>query len=309
MEFIKISELFPCLSPQIGHCSQKNPVATSISFQTLPALLDLLNHGLGSAHTGSLCLLLFYFMFRCVMRGLKTEELGEIWASLARSTWFFFQSVAKQNQTLSAWATEEYMECFFRSDQDADHWMTEWQEADHWMTKPMQEELAAFRKFSLSFPAPIPTSHFLFFSPAEAVGLYNLGLTCCLNSLLQVFFMNIHFTRILRRYLLEFPLLPCCLHSILDMGCVFGGLDHQGAVGMLFGPSARCLPCCVCHTLTAPAKAEVAVFRLGNNLWFISWTESLWLVPLFSLTGYNFIPGLLTGHYNKGCVTCSHTTY
>ncbi|KAF4792301.1 Ubl carboxyl-terminal hydrolase 18 [Turdus rufiventris] len=33
----------------------------------------------------------------------------------------------------------------------------------------------------------------------EAVGLYNLGLTCCLNSLLQVFFMNIHFTRILRR--------------------------------------------------------------------------------------------------------------
>lgn len=33
----------------------------------------------------------------------------------------------------------------------------------------------------------------------EAVGLYNLGQTCCLNSLLQVFLMNIHFTRILRR--------------------------------------------------------------------------------------------------------------
>ncbi|NXC39639.1 UBP18 hydrolase, partial [Penelope pileata] len=32
-----------------------------------------------------------------------------------------------------------------------------------------------------------------------AVGLYNIGQTCCLNSLLQVFFMNIHFTRILRR--------------------------------------------------------------------------------------------------------------
>ncbi|NXR21593.1 UBP18 hydrolase, partial [Cinclus mexicanus] len=33
----------------------------------------------------------------------------------------------------------------------------------------------------------------------EAVGLYNLGQTCCLNSLLQVFLMNIRFTRILRR--------------------------------------------------------------------------------------------------------------
>ncbi|NXI72160.1 UBP18 hydrolase, partial [Anseranas semipalmata] len=33
----------------------------------------------------------------------------------------------------------------------------------------------------------------------EAVGLYNIGQTCCLNSLLQVFLMNIHFTRILRR--------------------------------------------------------------------------------------------------------------
>uniref|UniRef100_A0A8C3P155 USP domain-containing protein n=1 Tax=Cyanoderma ruficeps TaxID=181631 RepID=A0A8C3P155_9PASS len=32
-----------------------------------------------------------------------------------------------------------------------------------------------------------------------AVGLYNLGQSCCLNSLLQVFLMNIRFTRILRR--------------------------------------------------------------------------------------------------------------
>ncbi|XP_027756984.1 ubl carboxyl-terminal hydrolase 18-like [Empidonax traillii] len=33
----------------------------------------------------------------------------------------------------------------------------------------------------------------------EAIGLYNLGQSCCLNSLLQVFLMNIHFTGILRR--------------------------------------------------------------------------------------------------------------
>ncbi|XP_030398534.1 ubl carboxyl-terminal hydrolase 18 isoform X2 [Gopherus evgoodei] len=32
-----------------------------------------------------------------------------------------------------------------------------------------------------------------------AIGLYNMGLSCCLNSLLQVFFMNTHFTVILRR--------------------------------------------------------------------------------------------------------------
>ncbi|NXJ81337.1 UBP18 hydrolase, partial [Trogon melanurus] len=34
---------------------------------------------------------------------------------------------------------------------------------------------------------------------AEPVGLYNIGRSCCLNSLLQVFFMNTHFTGILRR--------------------------------------------------------------------------------------------------------------
>ncbi|NXJ59697.1 UBP18 hydrolase, partial [Rostratula benghalensis] len=32
-----------------------------------------------------------------------------------------------------------------------------------------------------------------------AIGLYNVGQSCCLNSVLQVFLMNIHFTRILRR--------------------------------------------------------------------------------------------------------------
>ncbi|XP_009678104.2 ubl carboxyl-terminal hydrolase 18 isoform X1 [Struthio camelus] len=33
----------------------------------------------------------------------------------------------------------------------------------------------------------------------KAIGLYNIGQTCCLNSLLQVFLMNTHFTGILRR--------------------------------------------------------------------------------------------------------------
>ncbi|XP_015263898.1 PREDICTED: ubl carboxyl-terminal hydrolase 18 [Gekko japonicus] len=38
----------------------------------------------------------------------------------------------------------------------------------------------------------------------EAVGLYNIGLSCCLNSLLQVFFMNRNFTAILRRIKVPF---------------------------------------------------------------------------------------------------------
>ncbi|KAH0617091.1 hypothetical protein JD844_028734 [Phrynosoma platyrhinos] len=37
-----------------------------------------------------------------------------------------------------------------------------------------------------------------------AVGLYNIGLSCCLNSLLQVFFMNRYFTMILRRIKVPF---------------------------------------------------------------------------------------------------------
>ncbi|XP_003220892.2 ubl carboxyl-terminal hydrolase 18 isoform X2 [Anolis carolinensis] len=37
-----------------------------------------------------------------------------------------------------------------------------------------------------------------------AVGLYNIGLNCCLNSLLQVFFMNRFFTMILRRIKVPF---------------------------------------------------------------------------------------------------------
>ncbi|XP_042322809.1 ubl carboxyl-terminal hydrolase 18 isoform X2 [Sceloporus undulatus] len=38
----------------------------------------------------------------------------------------------------------------------------------------------------------------------NAVGLYNIGLSCCLNSLLQVFFMNRYFTMILRRIKVPF---------------------------------------------------------------------------------------------------------
>nr|XP_005288090.1 ubl carboxyl-terminal hydrolase 18 isoform X2 [Chrysemys picta bellii] len=39
-----------------------------------------------------------------------------------------------------------------------------------------------------------------------AIGLYNMGLSCCLNSLLQVFLMNTHFTVILRR--IRVPTVP-----------------------------------------------------------------------------------------------------
>lgn len=98
---------------------------------------------------------------------------------------------------------------------------------------------------------PVPNNfHFLFlylsvgvtssFSvPTEAIGLYNVGQSCCLNSVLQVFLMNIHFTRILRRYhLFElpeiFPLLLCCLHSFFfHMWCTFEGLDQHGAFSSL----------------------------------------------------------------------------
>lgn len=178
----------------------------------------------------------------------------------------------------------------------------------HRIPERAQEEFATFRSFSLFFPVPIPRPHFPFFSPAAAVGLYNLGQSCCLNSLLQVFLMNIRFTRILRRYhLLElpqiFPLSPL-LFFFLNVGCTLEGLDPRGAIRMLL------VPCCACHALPGPVKVEVAVLRLVNHLCFMSWTESLWLcVSLFSLTGCDSIPGLLTGCYNKGCVTCSHIHY
>ncbi|XP_056196906.1 ubl carboxyl-terminal hydrolase 18 isoform X2 [Falco biarmicus] len=42
-----------------------------------------------------------------------------------------------------------------------------------------------------------------------AIGLYNVGQSCCLNSLLQVFFMNIHFTGILRRITVP----PCAMQK------------------------------------------------------------------------------------------------
>ncbi|XP_035759256.1 ubl carboxyl-terminal hydrolase 18 isoform X2 [Egretta garzetta] len=42
-----------------------------------------------------------------------------------------------------------------------------------------------------------------------AIGLYNIGQSCCLNSLLQVFLMNRHFTGILRRITVP----PCALQK------------------------------------------------------------------------------------------------
>ena len=56
-----------------------------------------------------------------------------------------------------------------------------------------------------------------------------------------------------------------------------------------------------------PAKVEGAVFWLVSHLWFMcrlhtsklqSWTASLWLVSLFSITGYDFVLGILIGRYN-----------
>ena len=53
-DYMRISELFPILSPQIGHCSWKGLDAGPVSFQTQPALLlDLLNHGLGSSYSAA----------------------------------------------------------------------------------------------------------------------------------------------------------------------------------------------------------------------------------------------------------------
>lgn len=99
--------------------------------------------------------------------------------------------------------------------------------------------------------------------PTGAIGLYNIGQSCCLNSLLQVFLMNIHFTGILRRYhLYELSeillLLLFCLHSFFFfyMGCIFEGLDHQGAGKVLSAHSARSLPCCVCHVQTRACKGR-----------------------------------------------------
>lgn len=66
---MRISRLFPILSPQIGHCSQKGLDAGSVSFQTQPALLpDLLNHGQGPSYSAASLdwpLKSFYQYFRC----------------------------------------------------------------------------------------------------------------------------------------------------------------------------------------------------------------------------------------------------
>lgn len=44
--------------------------------------------------------------------------------------------------------------------------------------------------------ASLSTFPLLFIGP---VGLHNIGQTCCLNSLIQVFVMNAEFTKILKR--------------------------------------------------------------------------------------------------------------
>lgn len=79
--------------------------------------------------------------------------------------------------------------------------------------------------------APGVTSSFSV--PAGAIGLYNIGLSCCLNSVLQVFFMNLRFTAILRRYRpLWLRYSHCC--SVVStpffcMRCTLEGLDHRDA--------------------------------------------------------------------------------
>lgn len=118
---------------------------------------------------------------------------------------------------------------------------------------------------------PVPNNfHFLFlylsldatsFSvPTEAIGLYNIGQSCCLNSLLQVFLMNIHFTGILRRYhrfeLLEIlPLLLCCLHSFFFV--LIWDVHLKAWISkVLSALSAKSPPCCVCHIQTSACRGR-----------------------------------------------------
>ncbi|XP_071673955.1 ubl carboxyl-terminal hydrolase 18 isoform X3 [Patagioenas fasciata] len=58
------------------------------------------------------------------------------------------------------------------------------------------------RLMSLFGVADLKNDATSFSVPTEAIGLYNVGQSCCLNSLLQVFLMNIHFTGILRRIMI-----------------------------------------------------------------------------------------------------------
>ncbi|NXP40673.1 UBP18 hydrolase, partial [Leiothrix lutea] len=74
-----------------------------------------------------------------------------------------------------------------------------------------------------------------------AVGLYNLGQSCCLNSLLQVFLMNIRFTRILRR--IQVPPSPAQRRSNVPYQMLLLLEEMQCGKCKAVGPTelARCL--------------------------------------------------------------------
>lgn len=110
MDYMKISKLFLYLSPQIGHCSQKGLVAGSVSFQTQPEVLDLLNHGLGpglitymrlfSSYRQPLPPVVLFYVQMCCER-TENRGTGRNLRIISRVSLDFFLSVAKQNQILS----------------------------------------------------------------------------------------------------------------------------------------------------------------------------------------------------------------
>lgn len=111
MECMKISKLFPYLSPQIGHCIQKCLAAGSVSLQTQPALLDWLNHGLGTGYSLQTGKAVFAFCCSILCLDVLWEDwkrgTGRNLSIISQVSLDFFLPVAKKTQMLSAWATEE----------------------------------------------------------------------------------------------------------------------------------------------------------------------------------------------------------